>query len=264
MMKNSDVKETRNYDQFTIGDFNRGIKPGNLKKLDKSVQRVGWLKHPIMVNENMEIIDGQHRFVYAKEHNLPVYYIVIGGLGKEDCVTMNNIRMAWNLADYINFYAKQGIDNYVILKNIIEKYTFASPTTLIGIVKTTGAGGSLLGAVKNGTFSVSTREYNKAIEKLEFLKGIVQYVLSTSSRPSAIINAIAFAYDCPGVNKARLARQIKNYISMTTPAANLDMALKEVEKLYNYRNPRGEYVYIYTEYKKRALDRISHGMKGEE
>ena len=66
-MKNSDIKETKNYDQFKVGDWNRTIKKNNLKKLEKSVKQNGWLKHPIMVNENMEIMDGQHRFAYAKE-----------------------------------------------------------------------------------------------------------------------------------------------------------------------------------------------------
>lgn len=264
MMKNSDIKETKDYSQFKVGDWNRTIKKNNLKKLEKSVKQNGWLKHPIMVNENMEIMDGQHRFVYAKENDLPVYYVVIQGLSANDCVTMNNIRTAWSLMDYINFYASQGNSDYIILQELAVKYQFIPPTTLISVIKTTVAGGSFLGQVKTGQFTITTKEHDRAVKKLDFLSDLSIHILGVPGRPTALFSSIAFAFDCPGIDKERLSRQIKNYIGIITPPANLDMALKEVERIYNYRNLRGDYIYIYTEYKKQASQRIAHGMKKEE
>ena len=95
------VLQTTDYDMFKVRDWNRNISSSNMKKIDASVKAQGWLKHPIMVNEKMEVADGQHRLAYAKQHNLPVYYVVVPGLSINDCVVMNNARTSWTLIDYI-------------------------------------------------------------------------------------------------------------------------------------------------------------------
>lgn len=261
-MKENDIKQTINYDKFVITDWNRAIKPKNLKKIDASVKEKGWLKHPILVNENMEVIDGQHRLIYAKEHGLPVYYAVINGLGADDCVTMNNARNGWTLADYINFYAKQGVDDFIILQNMVSKYSFLPPSVIVSIVKDVTMGGNTLKMIKNGSFTLTTKEYNRAIEILDFLNECAPYILRVPGRPSALFFAITFAYNCPGIDKQKLRNQIKTNISIVTPPANTDMAFEEVEKLYNYRCPRDKYVFIHTEYKRRANDRMAHKGRG--
>lgn len=257
----SDIKQTKNYDQFKVLDWNRNIKENNLKKIEKNYEKNGWLQHPIMVNEKFEVIDGQHRLEFAKRNNLPVYYVVIPGIGVKDCLTMNNTRTTWYLTDYINLYAEQKNDNYIILKSLLENYAFLSPTTLIGVLNQSGTGGQMLAKVKNGEYEITAKEHDKAIEKLDMLKRCARYILGTEGRASALFTAVSFAYDCPGVNKTRLEKQIKTNISIITPPANIDMAIKEVEYLYNYRGGKGNYVYIATEYKKHANERKLLGTK---
>lgn len=257
----SDIKQTKNYDQFKVLDWNRNIKENNLKKIEKNYEKNGWLQHPIMVNEKFEVIDGQHRLEFAKRNNLPVYYVVIPGIGVKDCLTMNNTRTTWYLTDYINLYAEQKNDNYIILKSLLENYAFLSPTTLIGVLNQSGTGGQMLAKVKNGEYEITAKEHDKAIEKLDMLKRCARYILGTEGRASALFTAVSFAYDCPGVNKTRLEKQIKTNISIITPPANIDMAIKEVEYLYNYRGGKSNYVYIATEYKKHANERKLLGAK---
>ena len=38
---------------------------------------MGFIKNPIVVNEKMEIIDGQGRFEVCKEKGLPIYYNIV-------------------------------------------------------------------------------------------------------------------------------------------------------------------------------------------
>lgn len=257
-----EIKQTTNYDQFKLCDWNRGVSENNLKKIAKSVEKVGWLKHPIMVNEDFEVIDGQHRLEYAKRNGLPIYYIVVQGADVQDCVTMNNVRATWTVADYINLFSSQGNDNYIILKNLLETYPFVSATILVAIIKNSSQGGANTSAIKSGGFEITAKEHDKAIEKLEMLKRCAKALLSVPGRASALFTATAFAYDCPGVNKVRLEKQIQTNVGIITPPANLDMAVKEIEYLYNYRGRQDNYVYIYTEYKKQAKERMLRGTKG--
>lgn len=258
------IQETYDYDQFDIGDFNRNIKTTNLKKIEKSVKENGWLQHPVIVNEKMQVIDGQHRLYFAKNNRLPVYYVVIPGLTVNDCVTMNNTRTGWGLEDYIQFYANQGNHNYTLLNDLINRYTFLSVSGIVSIALNRGYGGSSSQGVKTGELQISSSEYNKALEILDFLNDLSKYVLAVKGRAIALFTAIAFAYECKGVSKARLAKQVKNYIGIITPPATIDMALNEIEKLYNYRIPKESYIYIATEYKKQAADRMAHGIKRSE
>ena len=85
-----------------------------------------------------------------------------------------------------------------------------------------------------------------------------KYVLRIPGRASSILAALSFAYDCPGVNPSLLMKRVKNDIGIVTPPANFEMALKEVEKLYNFRRPNSSYIYIYTEYRKQATKNMSH------
>lgn len=255
--------ETKDYEIFKVCSWNRSIKSSNLKKIDESVQKEGWLKHPIMVNEKMEVIDGQHRLLYAREHGLPVYYVVVNGLSINDCVAMNTARTSWNIADYIKFYSDQGNESYKILRNLLERYPFCAPTILANVIKNAGASGGMAHDIKAGVFRISPEEYELAVKKLQFLDGCAKELLSLPGRSSALLTAVSFAYDCPGVDQKRLFRQIKTYSNIMIPPANFDMALRQIEELYNYRGSKENYVYIYTEYKKHAYDRKVNGFKGE-
>lgn len=262
------IKETTNYDMFLLRSWNRDIKQSNLKKIDKMVKKNGWLKHPITVNEKMEIIDGQHRYVYAKEHNLPVYYIVVQGLDMNDCVIMNNTRMQWTMTDYIKYFAEQGNQDYILLQGLIEKYPFVAPTMVSNIVANSVASSQSGKCLREGTFTMTYSQYQRAVKKLDFLAICADTVLKAPGRPSALFTAIAFTYDLPGVDKKRLQRNILNHIGMITPPANSEMAIKAVELLYNYHAPRKQYVNIFNIYSEqsrlRSLKNLNSYNKGDE
>lgn len=259
IVKVEEIRKTTNYNQFKLCDWNRPVTIKGLRRIERSVRQKGWLIHPITVNEKMEVMDGQHRLAYAKAHNLPVYYQVLQGAGPDDCIAMNNARTRWSLPDYINFYAQRGNNNYVILKMFIEQYPFITPQTLAAVIKGYGAsGGNYTGAIKEGAFTLTQEEYKNARELLSYLEKCSTAVASIEGRTSSIYGAIAFAYGMPEVDNDRLLKQIREQAGIVIPPANLDMALKEIERIYNYNIRRKNIVYIYTEYKKQATARMLH------
>ena len=247
---------TTDYSKFKFSPWNRDIKEKNLQKLQKNVEAEGWKCHPIIVNENYEVIDGQHRLVYARKNNLPVYYIIVNGLDASDCVDMNNARVAWSPEDFIKLFASQGNENYIRLRELLNTYDFAPVSTIVAQLKGLTSNPSLNAAIRKGTFKLTAKEAKDITEKFDFMQELKPYIKGVKGRSSAIYAAISFCYNLDIVNKGRLKKQIKTRIANITPPVDLEMALKEIEYIYNYKINQKDYVDIFTEYKKIQREKL--------
>lgn len=255
------VSKTTDYDMFKFGPWNRNISEKNLHKIDKDVEKNGWKCHPIMVNGNYEVIDGQHRLVYAKTHGLPVYYIVVEDLTAEDCVTMNNTRTSWNLLDFIKLYASQGNESYIRIQKILNTYSFAPASLLLALVKGNTASGNVGNKIRRGDYKLTEKELYDIKLKFDYLSELAPYIKAVKGRTTAIYQAVSFCYDEETINNTRLKKQIKNKIETITPPANMDMALKEIDYIYNYGIRREDVVDIIALYKKHAREQMMKGAK---
>lgn len=82
------VYETYDYDKFHIMEKgNRDI--DHDKKIALSMKE-DFLFSPILVNEKMEIIDGQNRFFASKALGKPIYYIIKNGYGIREVRILNS------------------------------------------------------------------------------------------------------------------------------------------------------------------------------
>lgn len=253
------VLVTTDYSKFKFGTWNRDINEKNLRKIDKDVQKNGWKMHPIMVNDNMEVIDGQHRLTYAKQHHLPLYYVVIPGLSSQDCVIMNNTRTSWTIQDYVKLYASEGNENYIKLQNLFSQYTFSTIPQMVGIMKNKSSTSDLSALLKKGEYVVTDEELQNIKAKFDFLEEVSPYLKSVGGQAGSLILIASFCYDNENVNNSRLKKQIKTRWNTMTPPANREMALTEMEKIYNYHIGKENYVDITAEYKKFAREQMLKG-----
>lgn len=121
-MTTSELQSTTDYTKFNLLDYNRDIDVSLLSKLKTSMGKRGFLPFcPVVVDGAWNIIDGQHRFLAAKELQLPVWYLMTDTEDKSVIVTMNADKKAWSLADYCKMYAVQGNEYYAALKRFAEK-----------------------------------------------------------------------------------------------------------------------------------------------
>ena len=108
------IKNTRDYSLFKSITGNRDLNKSHVKRLllifGERPQKLQWV--PILVNENHEVIDGQHRLEAAKKLEVPVYYRVIKGLTLEDCQALNSNSKMWTPNDYARAYCANGVDAY--------------------------------------------------------------------------------------------------------------------------------------------------------
>lgn len=93
----------------------------HVKRISESIKVYGMKCNPILVNEKMQIIDGQHRLLAAKEVQTYVYYIIINGYSLSEVHTLNLNQKNWTKRDYMNAYANMGVESYVKLKRFTEK-----------------------------------------------------------------------------------------------------------------------------------------------
>ena len=120
-VKVSEVYKTQNYNQFKTLLGNRQVNLSHVFQLKQSMHN-NHLFSPILVNEKMEIIDGQHRFNACRELNLPVYYIVVKGYGLEQVKILNTHMKNWQKKDYLNAYCDLGHPEYLKFREFITTY----------------------------------------------------------------------------------------------------------------------------------------------
>jgi hypothetical protein len=137
------IQKTTNYDQFKFVNGNRTLNQGHLAKLTVSISKRNLLEYaPILVNEAMEVIDGQHRLEVAKQNKWPIYYLVVPRSGLDEIIELNTTLRNWKLKDFIDSMIVLGNKTMLYLRGFCDDYAL-SPS--IGILLHVGglAGGSL-------------------------------------------------------------------------------------------------------------------------
>ena len=115
------VYKTSDLSIFKPIDGNRIPNLQHIKRLTDSIKTYGMKCNPIIVNEKMEVIDGQHRLLAAKESNSFVYYIIIKGYSLSEVHTLNLNQKNWTKKDYMEGYANMGVESYIKLKKFYER-----------------------------------------------------------------------------------------------------------------------------------------------
>ncbi|EJT5923906.1 ParB N-terminal domain-containing protein [Clostridium perfringens] len=133
---NSFIFASKAYDQFKTLPGNRKLNDGNLKKIKESIKKYGYKRsQPITLNENNEIINGQHRFKLCKELELPLYF------NYERCnedslnvtVGMNISQKNWTLLDFVKSYADLGNQDYKNFLELIDSENI-SPSLILWLI----------------------------------------------------------------------------------------------------------------------------------
>lgn len=102
---------------------NRHLIPTHVRRLAKDIQSRNLLHlFPIIVNSNLEIIEGQHRHAAAMEIQVPLYYIVDDKIKRSDIAAINSNRKSWTGKDYVRHYAEEGNKGFKKLQGLLEQF----------------------------------------------------------------------------------------------------------------------------------------------
>lgn len=226
-------KET-DYSKFKYLIGNRNLAETRKKRIMDSIQTVGYVLNPIIVNEKMEIIDGQGRHAACKELGLPIYYVIAEGASTDECVNLNIGQTNWGTLDFINFYAEQGKADYQQLLRLIKEYPSVGVDAAIAISlgHVTTAGSKK--AIKNGGFSfrADIKDIEAVLHTLAINRHTVD-MLRGSKR--AIYAWIGWAMLNLDIDASRLFSQIAKNLDSFPPVSekNAEYFLDILERVYN-------------------------------
>jgi hypothetical protein len=121
-MKKPQIQSTTDYSIFKFVSFNREKQKSHIENLKHIIQENNLLAfHPIIVNEKMEVIDGQHRLAAAQDLGLEIYY-VLGDVDYSHILNANLIQKRGSVKDAIKFYAvKDHLKDYILLIEYMKK-----------------------------------------------------------------------------------------------------------------------------------------------
>lgn len=94
------IYQTTDYSKFKRLKGNRDVK--NAKKIVDSINDVGYVLSPILVNEKMEVIDGQNRLDALVKLDMPVVYMMQEGIGRKECQALNINQTNWTTEQFIH------------------------------------------------------------------------------------------------------------------------------------------------------------------
>lgn len=228
------VYVTKDYSMFKRLVGNRDIPESRISKIVESIQTIGWVHNPIIVNEKMEVIDGQGRLTALQRLKMPVEYIIADGAGNKECIYMNMNMVNWKLPDFIKSYAEQGNENYQRLLGLMEKYAGGNLDIISTAVYRVSK--SKHRDIKQGILQLTEEQAKAAIPRLEYIKPILEKI-DEKKLPGSIVTlmqTLIYYFDYPEVDKERLAYSVEKYIYNSTPwVLNTDCE-REVENAYNY------------------------------
>lgn len=132
---NVSIQQTKDYNSFKEVISNREVDKRHVKRLVEAIRENNMLHlNPIIVNDQLEVIDGQHRLQAAKELNKEIYYIVDCKVSKQNIAGLNSNKMNWKAIDYVNYYFVEKIPEYLVLSDFINRYPVVPVSTLVQLL----------------------------------------------------------------------------------------------------------------------------------
>ena len=258
------IYETTEYSAFKKLENNRDVLEGRFKKLVASFT-VKSILNPIIVNKDMEIIDGQGRFEARKALRMPIQYIIEPDADIEDCKLMNRYNTKWSNLDFAKSYAQAGNKNYI---------------NMLKACSDTGLGITAVIRLANHTANTKDKVESNVIAsgKLQFTEADIDKVVNTWACSEDIKNALLY----PGrLNDAfyisvsimlangsyshkRMLDNCKITRADYAQASNIGAQLKEFERIYNYRKTANNRVYFTDYMSNRVYESRSYDFEGKE
>lgn len=249
---------TDEYDKFKYDEGNRDIDKKHVTQLVQSIQEHGYIGQPITVDNNMTIIDGQHRFLALRSLGMDVPYEVLNTNNDDACFITNSTSKNWTNDDYIKHWIAKGRKSYVYLKDIKDKWP-----TMPWQVIFTAFNKLRTNTLRDGTFECSRTDAviaENAIAYAESYRPILQDALGTKKFVFHF-PALVYCYREPLIDNDLLYRKMALHVSMIKPVANAHQCMEQIEAIYNFKARDASRLHIVAMYEDNRRE-IVHQSKG--
>lgn len=228
---------TKDYDRFKLLEENRVIMKSHVNRLKMAISdNPNIMKaQPILVNEKMEVIDGQHRLQACRELELPVWFDTVEHLTVREARSINVVHRTWSAIDYAESYAKAGNVYYKAL----VAYKNDNPSISLSIIRFICQG---LGNERNNSvyeFRIGDFTINRDSEDIEWFLTKINTIhdINNGDVPvqSAFVRAFVDACDNhDDFEPETFIRNLKANPTMFKRTSTVRDASRMIEDIHNY------------------------------
>lgn len=229
------IFQTSKYDKFKILPENRNISEKHVANLVQSIadEDMG-ASTPIVVDKEMNIIDGQHRFEARKRLGRPIFYIITAHKSLGAIKLLNSTSRVWRYEDHIASFAKQGYEEFQRLQEFAKLYGI-SATAAVHLLRDASPSYSVQRSIKEGTFKIKDMDKAHRLAKTALLyQDITAFAGNIWTRP--FLSAVKTLVDnFPRLNHEDLVQKAKNLGVVLRPEINPQYYLRALEEVYNHK-----------------------------
>jgi hypothetical protein len=236
------IRSTYDYGMFKIHQRNRCVNKNHVACLVELINAndLG-IDYPIIIDEEYNIIDGQHRFVARQESKKEIYYICAKVTKIENVAGANIITLKWTPMDFVTYFSKHGNEkeHYIKFKSFIDNFAGLSVHTAAMILGYHDSGSQKTGSdlkqtitIKEGTFKFP--EGNQHEIDTQRILEICEHMDGSDKKIKRVVVRAYISHIKPteGYNHEQLIKNMKRRkIKSLNVAKDLAMELNDV---YNY------------------------------
>jgi hypothetical protein len=250
------VKETKNYKEFTLIDVNNGHNMSNrpidmnkiarMRPIIKANNRTNTWE--IIVNSKevskerygtdgtkYAIVDGQHRFVTCQLEELPFWYKVDDTINLQDIPKAHSMNTGWNLKMQLDHHASnkncENQNEYKKFKGYMEKNGLPPSVTLVVLYGSRGRGA--IREFANGNFIVK-REWSFANDFADAVHDIGKFI--PFNKHSRFVEAMLIAFGHEEYDHKRMMNKVEFNANRIRRCADTKMHLEQLEEIYNWKS----------------------------
>lgn len=242
-MTTSHINSSTEYGKFKLMKGNRVIDTNHVKQLKREMQRNPELlaASPILVNEHLFIIDGQHRFMAAMELRRPLFYIISDGTTVDEARHLNSTQRRWSLVDFARSYADSGKKDYIDFLEMSKQYPLI-PLSVLRLYLIGKQIHDIDGLFRRGQFEIFNREIAK--HYLGKLNEVITTTHSKINMPMAVslldlmTNNDDFDID---LFLQKLERETAR--ELYQPQSSRRACMRSIEAVYNFQSKNQKRLY---------------------
>lgn len=233
------IKCEPDLDKFKLYHGNRSINPQHVQRLKLSIEQDNLLHHnPIIVDEEFQVMDGQHRLEAARELEIPIYYVTDNNFSSSNLILLNNNILTWSIDDYIYYYEQQGNEHYLKLRQLADMLQFSVSNVLAWAGKFSRTKNNL-NSVRSGQFTMDWFT-DEDIEYLTHAKNIMSLfqehtkISNVAMSSSSLHKALSSWMRCKHLDIDRFKKNIIKYPHLVHKCRYVLDYLDMFSELYNH------------------------------
>lgn len=226
------IEFTYEYDVFERMPGNRPVSESHVLNLMRKMRQKDLLV-PIQINQNFEVVDGQHRLEARRRLNLIVPYFASPEYGLEEVQALNATQKRWTNEDFVQSYIELGKKDYLSYRWFRHRYKLPHNQSLAMLTGLTNSGDSKASraAFKSGDLKVTHLEEAKKQGDL-FLEIANHFEEWNNSR---FVHALLQAMRKKHFDFKEFMKKLEAHPGLLKPQPSSDAYLQNIEDLYNYK-----------------------------